>query len=94
MIVVDPLFDTSPFTRAGTPRCFRNTLSCHMMSTLEGEDGRLELIAFAKKLGMKAAWIQYPGTHRQHFDLVAAKRAKAVALGAAEVSARWDRAAS
>lgn len=89
MIVVDPLFDTAPFTRAGTPRCFRNTQASHMMSTLGGEEGRQELVAFARRLGLQPAWIQFPGTHRQHFDLVAGKRKAAVALGAREVPARW-----
>jgi hypothetical protein len=73
MIVVDPLFDTTPFTRSGTPRCFRNTLASHMMSTLPGEEGRRELVAVAQVLGLKPEWIQFPGTRRQHFDLVTSK---------------------
>lgn len=89
MIVVDPLFDTTPFTRPNTPRCFKNTLASHMMTTLEGEEGRRELLAFAKRLGLRPEWIQYPGTRRQHFDLVQAKRARAVTLGAIEVPGSW-----
>lgn len=89
MIVVDELFDTTPFTNEQTPRCFRNTLSSHMMTTLQGEPGKAELIAFAKRLGLRADWIQYPGTPRQHFDLVASKRAMAVRLGAVEVGRTW-----
>lgn len=89
MIVVDPLFDTTPFTNARTPRCFRNTRSCHMMTTLSGEEGRGELIAFAGRLGLRADWIQYPGTPRQHFDLVASKRVIAVRNGAVEVASTW-----
>lgn len=69
MIVVDPLFDTTPFTTSTTPRCFRNTLSFHMMSTLPGEEGTKELVCVAKYLGLKPEWIQYKGTKRQHFDL-------------------------
>jgi uncharacterized protein DUF4031 len=89
LIVVDPLFSTAPFTKASTPRCFRNTQASHMMTTLEGEAGRAELVAFARRLGLKPEWIQYPGTRRQHFDLVASKRARAVQLGAVEVPASW-----
>lgn len=89
MIVVDPLFSTAPFTRASTPRCFRNTYACHMMSTLPGKEGVIELITFARRLGLRPDWIQYPNTPRQHFDLTSAKRILAVRLGAVEVSARW-----
>lgn len=89
MIIVDELFDTTTFTTVKTPRCFRNTLSCHMMTTLEGKEGTEELIAFAKKLGLKPEWIQYPGHRRQHFDLVASKREKAIKLGAIEVDRYW-----
>lgn len=88
-IVVDPLFNTTPFTRESSPRCFRNTLACHMMTTLPGEQGKQELIAFAKRLGLKPEWIQNPGTKRQHFDLVQSKRARAVQLGAIEVPSHW-----
>lgn len=91
MIIVDPLFDTTPFTKAGTPRCFRNTLASHMGTTLPGEDGRLELIAFAKRLGLRPEWIQYQGTDRQHFDLTEKKRAQALRLGAEEVEVGWRR---
>lgn len=91
MIVVDPLFDTTPFTRASTPRCFRNTLSCHMSSTLPGEAGTRELVAFARRLGLRPDWIQRPGTSLEHFDLVARRRAAAVAAGAVEVPQGWRR---
>lgn len=89
MIVVDPLFDTTPFTTTRTPKCFRNTLASHMMTTLEGQEGTKELITFARKLGLKPEWIQYPGERRQHFDLVESKRRKAVEQGAVEVSSDW-----
>jgi hypothetical protein len=89
VIVVDPLFDTTPFTSPKTPKCFRNTLSCHMVSTLPGDEGRLELISFARKIGLRSEWLQYPGSKRQHFDLVQSKRALAIKLGAREVSRTW-----
>jgi hypothetical protein len=88
VILVDELFDTTPFTRAGTPRCFQNTKSCHMFSDLGGKEGTQELIAFAKRIGLKPQWIQHRGTHREHFDLVATKRARAVELGAREITMR------
>lgn len=89
MIVVDPLFSTVPFTRSSTPRCFRNTLSCHMMSTLPGKEGLIELISFARRLSLKPGWIQYPNTDLQHFDLTESKRLLAVRLGAIEVNRGW-----
>lgn len=90
-VVVDPLFDTTPFTTGRTPRCFRNTLSCHMMSTLAGEDGRRELVAFAATIGLRPGWIQRAGTELEHFDLTASRRAAAVDRGAREVGRRWRR---
>ncbi|HVF61659.1 MAG TPA: DUF4031 domain-containing protein [Thermoanaerobaculia bacterium] len=88
MIFVDALFDTTPFTKAGTPRCFRNTGSCHMWSDLPGEEGTRELVTFAKRLGLREEWIQDRGRRHQHFDLTAGKRAAAVRLGATQVD-RW-----
>jgi hypothetical protein len=91
VIVVDPLFSTAPFTTAKTPRCFRNTRSCHMMSTLEGEEGTAELVAFAKRIGLKPEWIQKPGTTHEHFDLTERRRAAALKAGAHEVWRGWKR---
>ena len=87
-IYVDPLFDTSLLTRATTPPPFRNTLACHMWSDLPGGLGTRELIDFAARLGLHEAWIQKRGTEYEHFDLIARKRAEAVAAGAIEV-AEW-----
>jgi diadenosine tetraphosphate (Ap4A) HIT family hydrolase len=50
---------------------------CHM--TADSED---ELRAFARRLGLRAEWIQYPGTHRVHFDVQPRYRAKAIEMGA------------
>jgi hypothetical protein len=85
-IYVDALFDTGPFTRPSTPRCFRNTLASHMWSDRIGEEGTRELLAFAVKVGLRADWIQKRGTPDEHFDLVAKRRARAVALGAVETN--------
>lgn len=41
-----------------------------------------ELTAFAKRLGLNPAWIQHEGTHREHFDVTASYRAKALQRGA------------
>lgn len=30
MIIIDDLFDTTPFTRPSTPRCFRRTLAVQL----------------------------------------------------------------
>jgi hypothetical protein len=48
--------------------------SCHMMADTEEE-----LHLFAERLGMKRSWL-----HRDHYDLVASKRKKAIELGAVE----------
>ena len=53
-----------------------------MWSGLEGAAGTDELVAFAKKLGLKPEWIQRAGKPSEHFDLVASKRDKALRLGA------------
>ena len=88
MICVDELFDTTGFTGPGTPRCFRNTRACHMVSDLPGDEGSRELMEFARRLGLRQAWVQEEDSPLEHFDLVATKRARAVELGAREVGAR------
>ncbi len=40
----------------------------HVLSDLEGEEGRRELVAFVAGYGMRPGWIQYPGTYREHYD--------------------------
>lgn len=90
MIIVDPLFSTTPFTKLSTPRCFRDTLSCHMMSTLSGKEGLIELVNFARRLPLNPDWIQYPNTTRQHFDLTESKRSLAIRLEAIEVRRGWQ----
>ena len=51
-------------------------------------DSRDELLAMADKIGVQRKWIQKPGTHQEHFDVCQAKRAKAVAAGAVEITWR------
>jgi hypothetical protein len=60
--------------------------SCHMCSDLVGAEGTAELVAFAKRIGMREKWLQRPGTRHEHFDLFGARRGRAVAAGAREVT--------
>lgn len=82
MILIDHLFDTTPFTHSHTPKCFRNTLASHMISSLPGPDGTKELLVFASRLGLRPSWLQHPGTYREHFDLVKSRYRRALQLGA------------
>ena len=50
---------------------------CHMFA-----DSREELDAMAERIGMKRAWIQNPGTHKEHYDVTEPRRAAAIAAGA------------
>lgn len=45
-----------------------------------------ELRAFASRLGLQPHWIQHTGTYREHFDVTAQVRAKAIKFGAVEIS--------
>jgi hypothetical protein len=77
MILVD-----TPHGYPNGPRHLRNARWCHMVSDTSLE----ELHAFAMRLGLKRAWFQDGRT--PHYDLVEAKRAVAVGMGAREVSDR------
>lgn len=74
-IYVDPLRNN------GTSKTWRYTHNCHMFSD---ELDHAELLAFASRLGLKAAWLQKPGPNA-HFDLTESKRKLAVKHGAVEV---------
>jgi len=54
---------------------------CHMIA-----DSHEELMAMVDSIGVDRKWIQYPGTHREHFDIALGKRKLAVDKGAIEVS--------
>ncbi|QIH07135.1 MULTISPECIES: DUF4031 domain-containing protein [unclassified Pseudomonas] len=54
---------------------------CHMFA-----DSTEELLAMADQIGVKPKWLQKPGTIREHFDICLSKRARAVEMGAAEIS--------
>lgn len=49
-------------------------------------DTPAELREFATLLGLRASWIQWEGTHREHFDVTDTVRAKAVRLGALRIT--------
>jgi hypothetical protein len=66
----------------GAPINRRLGLSSHLASDLPGAEGSAELMAFALSIGMKPEWIQYPGTHREHFDVFGRRYNVAVARGA------------
>lgn len=53
----------------------------HLMADTSGE-----LMLFAMRLGLEPSWLQHPLTHREHFDVTMAVRAKALALGAVPIS--------
>lgn len=54
---------------------------CHMFA-----DSTAELLAFARRLGLRSDWIQHAGTHREHFDVTTIVRAEAVRFGAVEIT--------
>lgn len=62
--------------------------TAHMASTLPGADGTAELIAFARRIGLRAQWIQNKGGPREHFDLFDGAIERADKAGAVEVAPR------
>jgi hypothetical protein len=56
---------------------------CHLISDV----GEAELLAFARKIGLKPQWIQR-NRYGAHFDLTPGRRAAAVAVGAVELDRR------
>ena len=56
---------------------------CHMAA-----DSSEELLMMAARIGVDVRWIQHKGEWREHFDICLAKRARAIAEGAKEVTAR------
>ncbi|HWJ11186.1 MAG TPA: DUF4031 domain-containing protein [Nocardioides sp.] len=57
----------------------------HLLSDLPGEEGRAELLDFARRLGLEARWIQNEGTATEHFDVTEPTRQRALALGATPI---------
>ena len=56
---------------------------CHLEA-----DSSEELREFAKRLGLRPEWIQHPGTWKEHFDVSMSLRARAVQMGAKEITMR------
>lgn len=78
-VYVDPLHHHYDSSNPEVPRCFRQSGgACHLYA-----DSLDELHKFALKLGMKRSWFQEHDLC-PHYDLVPAKRTKAIQLGAIE----------
>lgn len=60
---------------------FGRMIMCHMIA-----DTSDELHEMAGKIGVARKWCQFPGTAREHYDICLAMRAKAVKLGAKEIT--------
>lgn len=56
---------------------------CHMIA-----DTSFELISMARKIGVKPKWIQDANTPKEHFDVSAMAKKKALKLGAVAISRR------
>jgi len=48
-----------------------------------------ELKEIAKELKLKPQWLQFEGTHKEHYDVTDTVRKQAVALGAVETTYRF-----
>jgi hypothetical protein len=60
---------------------FGRMIMCHMIA-----DTSEELHAMAASIGVARKWCQYPDSPREHYDICLAMRAKAVKLGAKEIT--------
>ncbi len=48
---------------------YRGDRMYHVLSDILGLEGGRELRAFVRQYGLRAEWIQYAGTYREHFDV-------------------------
>lgn len=60
----------------------------HVVSDLLGAAGAAELRAFVRGYGLRAAWAQYPGSYREHFDVRADEGLRMIADGARLITNR------
>lgn len=60
---------------------FGRMIMCHMIA-----DTHRELVEMAERIGVQRKWVQCYGHAKEHFDICKAMRAKAVRLGAVEVT--------
>ncbi len=56
---------------------------CHMIA-----DTWQELLDMAERLELNPKWVQYPGTHKEHFDISQSKRRLALSFGAKAIPER------
>lgn len=49
-------------------------------------DSHAELIAMVDRIGVRRKWIQCEGTYKEHFDICASKRLRAISCGAQSVT--------
>lgn len=78
VILIDALVDYPPEKVKGQARR-HGTQWCHMVS----DESLDELVEFAERLGLRREWL-----HRGHFNTTPGMRAKAVRMGAEEVTGR------
>lgn len=62
---------------------FGRMLMCHMIA-----DTTEELLSMADRIGVPRKWIQYPGTHKEHFDIAKSKKQLAIKYGAIPITWR------
>jgi hypothetical protein len=62
---------------------FRGMRMSHLIA-----DTNEELLAMVDRIGVQRRWIQYPGTHKEHFDIAKTKRTLALAAGAVAITMR------
>ena len=62
--------------------------TAHLMSTLPGDAGTAELLAFGARIGMREDWLQHRGQEREHFDLFNGRCDAAIKAGAEVVPPR------
>lgn len=65
-MVLHPTRATRDIPRIGIRRGDR---MYHVLSDVLGPKGGQELRAFCAGCGIRAEWVQYPGTYREHFDV-------------------------
>lgn len=62
---------------------FRNMVMCHMVA-----DTTEELNRMALRLGLRLQYIQKPGTPEEHYDIAKSMRARALKMGAVEITSK------
>lgn len=86
MIVIDQLiiYPAEMTTDKGLP----GRHWCHLFSSLPGEAGSKELLAFAERIELKWRWLQHAGKPTEHFDCTRSMRYRAILAGAVMVDSR------